>query len=257
MTLFHVKQKLLNGRPVVGIWNTLNSPKITQIFSFAGLDFQIIDFEHGPLDFNNLFNQVMACTSSTRCSPLLRIPANIDWMALQALDQGVHGLVIPHLENVNDICEFSSFTKYPPAGTRGFSPYTSAWKFDCSNTSTRTVSFNENILRVGIIESLPGLDSIDKFLELDLLDVYYFGAYDLSLALGKPGEPYDPSVLSHIQICIDKVNAANRFAGGFVPQSFVEVEQLLDMGIKFITYNVDSSILYSNVLSLVNRISSM
>ena len=63
MTIFHVKQKLLEGRPVVGIWNTLNSPRITQIFSCAGLDFQIIDFEHGPLDFNTLFNQVVAAYS--------------------------------------------------------------------------------------------------------------------------------------------------------------------------------------------------
>ena len=123
--------------------------------------------------------------------------------------------------------------------------------------TSHAISFNENILRVGIIESLAGLHAIDKFLELDLLDVYYFGAYDLSLALGKPGEPYDSSVLSHIQICIDKVNSANRFAGGFVPQSFVEVQKLLDMGIKFITYNVDSSILYSNVLSLVDHISGL
>ena len=33
-------------------------------------------------------------------------------MALQALDQGIQGLVIPHIENVDDIIEFSSFTKY-------------------------------------------------------------------------------------------------------------------------------------------------
>ena len=61
----------------------------------------------------------------------------------------------------------------------------------------------------------------------------------------------------HIQICIDKVNSANRFAGGFVRQSFVEVQKLLDMGIKFITYNVDSSILYSMKLSLVDHISGL
>lgn len=257
MSNFFVKQKLLEGKPVLGTWNTLNSPRITEILSCAGLDFQIIDFEHGPLDFNNLHNQILSCTSTNSCSPLVRIPSNVDWMALQSLDQGAHGVVIPHVDDVDDVCKFSSFTKYPPLGVRGFSPYTSSWNYDNSNSSSRIVSFNQNILRVGIVESLAGLQAIDKFLELDLLDVYYFGAYDLSLALGKPGDPYDSSVMSHIRKCIDLVNSANRYAGGFVPQSFIEVERLLDMGIKFVTYNVDSSILYSNVSSLVDRFSKL
>ena len=257
MSHFSVKQKLLDGKPVLGIWNTLNSPRVTEIFSCAGLDFQIIDFEHGPLDFNNLHNQVLACTSNNKCSPLLRIPSNTDWMVLQALDQGVQGIIVPHVECADDLSKFSSFTKYSPEGIRGFSPYTSAWKYDKTNASSRIVSFNQSILRVGIIESLPGLHSLEKFLELNLLDVYYFGAYDLSLAFGKPGDPYDSVVLSHIQQCIDMVNSANRFAGGFVPQSLVEVERLLDMGIKFVTYNVDSSILYSNVCSLADYFSRL
>jgi 2-keto-3-deoxy-L-rhamnonate aldolase RhmA len=43
------------------------------------------------------------------------------------------------------------------------------------------------------------------------------------------------------------VNGADKYAGGFVPQSKNEIQELLDMGMKFITYEVDSSIIHKHV----------
>ena len=44
----NIKTKLLNGSPVIGTWNTLSSPLLTESLAISGLDFQIIDLEHGP-----------------------------------------------------------------------------------------------------------------------------------------------------------------------------------------------------------------
>jgi len=43
------------------------------------------------------------------------------------------------------------------------------------------------------------------------------------------------------------VNSAGKYAGGFVPQNKDEIQELLDMGMKFITYEVDSSIIHKHV----------
>ena len=43
-----LKVKLSKGLPVLGTWNTLASPLVTEVFAQSGLDFQIIDLEHGP-----------------------------------------------------------------------------------------------------------------------------------------------------------------------------------------------------------------
>ena len=53
-----LKAKLNKGLPVLGTWNTLASPLVTEIFAQSGLDFQIIDLEHGPfiLDILHLHN---------------------------------------------------------------------------------------------------------------------------------------------------------------------------------------------------------
>ena len=91
------------------------------------------------------------------------------------------------------------------------------------------------------------LENLDVILEVDEIDVVYFGAYDLSQALGVPGETRHTSVLREIEHGLKKVNDNGKYAGGFVAQSKDDIKWLLDMGMRFITYEVDSSIVYKAV----------
>ena len=58
-------------------------------------------------------------------------------------------------------------------------------------------------------------------------------------------------VVSVIESAVSKAVSAGKCAGGFVPQSKDDVKWLLDIGIKLITYNVDSDILYRPVNEIV------
>ena len=98
-----------------------------------------------------------------------------------------------------------------------------------------------------IIESKEGLDNLDYILEIDEIDVVYFGAYDLSHALGVPGQTRHASLLKEIGNGVRKVSDKGIYAGGCVAQSKDDIKWLLDMGIRFITYEVDSSIVYRAV----------
>ncbi len=246
----NLRKKMRAGIPVIGTWNTLASPLATEAMAQAGFDFQIIDLEHGPFMLDRIHLQVSACESAGACTPLVRIPANHDWMALQALDQGAHGLVVPHINDLSDAKRLVSSIKYSPRGLRGFSPYTKGGGFSNRESSNYTTLSNKISLSVAIIESLDGINNVEEIASVDGLDVIYFGAYDLSQALGHPGEPRHPSVVEAIKNAASKVKSAGKFAGGFVPQSKDEIKWVLDMGLLFITYDVDSSILYRHVRGL-------
>lgn len=243
----NIKQKLLNGNPVLGTWNTLSSPLLTETLALSGLDFQIIDLEHGPFILDKINLHVSACENSTNCSPLVRIPSNKSWMALQALDQGAHGIVVPHIENRSDSQRLIESMKYHPSGQRGFTPFSKAGGFNSKKISKYLSYANESLLSVLIIESIEGLQKLDEILEVDGIDVVYFGAYDLSQALGYPGDLKNQLVVKSIQEGVDKVVKKGKFAGGFVPKSKDDINWLLDMGMRFITYEVDSSLIYSNM----------
>ena len=57
----YLKSKIKNQKPVIGTWNTIGSPLITEVLASAGFEFLIIDFEHGPFDIGNVHKYVNAC----------------------------------------------------------------------------------------------------------------------------------------------------------------------------------------------------
>jgi 4-hydroxy-2-oxoheptanedioate aldolase len=248
----NLKKKLLRGSAVLGTWNTLSSPLMTEILALSGLDFQIIDLEHGPFILDKIHIHVSACDSAKNCSPIVRIPANKDWMALQALDQGAHGIVVPHIENKTDAQKMIQSMKYHPAGFRGFTPFSKAGGFKNKDTSEYVDYANETLLSVVIIESKNALDRLEEILEIDEIDVVYFGAYDISQALGFPGEVKNIKVVKSIQKGVEAVIRSGKFAGGFVPQSKDDIKWLLDMGMRFITYEVDSSLIFKHMNSITD-----
>ena len=247
-----LNQKLISGKPVIGTWNTLASPLVTEVLAKSGLDFQIIDLEHGPFIMDKLHLHVSACENAPSCTPLVRIPSKENWMALQALDQGAHGVVIPHISSSEESIDFIKSIKYHPIGNRGFTPFSKAGGFNNRDTLSYVQNANNSILSIVIIESEEGLNNLDEILEVEGIDVVYFGAYDLSQALGCPGETKNNKVVKEIKKGVEKVNLMGKYAGGFVPKSKDDVKWLLDMEMKFITYEVDSSIIYSKVSDVSN-----
>lgn len=247
LTTNSLKKKLLDGKPVIGTWNTLASPLVTEVFAQAGMDFQIIDLEHGPFILDQIHLHVSACENGTDCTPIVRVPACEDWMILQAMDQGAGGVVVPHVTDRKSACLVSSSTRYFPKGSRGFTPFSKAGGFNNVKTQRHVSTSNSETLTVVIIESKEGLDNLDEILSVEGIDIVYFGAYDLSQALGCPGETKNQIVIDAIQQGVKLVNSYGKWAGGFVPQSNDDIRWLLDMGMRFITYEVDSSIIHTHV----------
>jgi len=242
-----LKKKLEYGNPVLGTWNTLGAPLGTEVLAQSGLDFQIIDLEHGPFMLDQIHSQVSACENFSDCTPLVRVPANEEWMVLQALDQGAHGVVVPHIQNKVEAKKLVSSVKYHPSGKRGFTPFSKAGGFTNRHTDNYLRHANDTTLSVVIIESKEGLENLDEIVAVNNVDIIYFGAYDLSQALGYPGKVRHPEVVKAIRQGVDVVSSQGKWAGGFVPQSKDDIKWLLDIGMRFITYEVDSSILYAHM----------
>ena len=55
-----LKERLRKGETVVGTWSVIPSPTVAEIAASAGLDFMIIDLEHGPFSFKDAQDMVRA-----------------------------------------------------------------------------------------------------------------------------------------------------------------------------------------------------
>ena len=249
-----LKEKISNKEPVIGTWNTIAAPLFTEVLARSGFDFIIIDFEHGPFQIEKTSDYVNACLIYD-CSPIIRIPHNASWMSLQVLDQGAHGVMLPGARDKLGVDKFIRQIKFEPQGERGFSPFTKSGGFANDDLNYKQKA-NELTTTIIIIENLEGINNLDEILELELIDIIYFGAYDLSQDLGFAGEIYNEKLLSIVKPSIQKVLNADKYAGGFVPQNTDEIKLVQDLGINFLTYNVDSSIVYNSVKKNIDMFKS-
>ncbi len=51
------------GPPLHGIWRILPSPALSEILAQSGLDFQILDREHGGYGYESLFADIIPCAT--------------------------------------------------------------------------------------------------------------------------------------------------------------------------------------------------
>lgn len=244
-----LKAKLAAGQTVMGVWSIIPSPVVVEIFALSGIDFVILDMEHGIFDVGALDNCIRACEAGG-ATPLVRIPGLNSSAAQWALDLGAYGIVAPQVKNKGEAEVVISMAKYAPLGSRGYNPFTRAAKY-ANPPDNRSGKLNNDFsLTCVIIENETALANLDFICEIPQLDVVYMGIYDLAVALGCDGNTKDPHVMGVVELAISRIRLAGKNAGMMV-SSQQEVEKALALGANFLVYSVDTSLIRNTVASTV------
>jgi len=233
-----VREKLSHGKTVYGVWSIIPSPFITEVISFAKFDFQIFDMEHGGYDFGTLDTAVRTAENNG-CSPFVRVPG-LDAVATQrALDLGAHGIIFPQVQSPHDTLAAVQMTKYAPRGHRGFNPFTRGSNYSINNGELKNRNFDDFAFASIIVENKSAANSLDAILETKDLEIVYLGAYDMSVALGQPGDMTNPELLRFIEDSVVKIRKAGKVAG-VMAQNPTDMKRFADLGANFIVVGVDS-----------------
>lgn len=235
-----LKEKLESGLSVIGTWAVVPSAVLTDIIASSGLDFIIIDSEHGPISFETAQTMAIAC-ESRGVSPVMRVAGTVEGDILKALDLGVHCVQIPNITSGEDAARAVRLAKYPPEGNRGFSPFTRAGDYSRAQARELTAAGNSNVLLAIHIEGKEAIHNIDEILKIPELDIVFVGIFDISKSLGIPGDVENPKVITILEDLTRKISRAGKYPGTIAnePQ---DLQKLLYYGIKYITYSVDCSV---------------
>jgi len=256
MQNIHLKERLRGGETVIGTFSGIPSPSLVEAIGHSGLDFIVIDSEHGPVEMQTAENIVRAA-EITGMAPIIRVPGNESHLILRALDIGAHGVQVPHVSTREEAESAVEYSKYHPQGQRGLSPFTRAGKYGLTaeNHASRT---NENVIVVVNIEGVEGVKNLNKIASIPEIDVIFIGPYDLSQSLGKPGQVDDPEVVSFIQDSVELIKSRGKACGSFA-KDMKYVEILADCGVQYITYMVDSAMIlqgYRNFRELFDKLNT-
>src|ERR1044071_3424092 len=107
-----LREKLAADQPTYGLWVSLESPAITEIAVALGLDWVVIDAEHGHLDWKEIAEHIRA-TARSETVALVRLPELNCGAIKRALDIGADGIVIPFVETAEQLRQAVRFARYP------------------------------------------------------------------------------------------------------------------------------------------------
>lgn len=234
---------------MVGTWCILPSAASANVVAKAGLDFIIIDMEHGAMNFETALGMVMAAQTEG-CSAIIRVMRNDESLVLRALETGADGVMVPHIEKVSEAVAFASYAKYPPEGKRGFSPYARACGY-CSSEGV-TKKQNKKVLTAILLEDAEAIKMAGDFALQKGVDAVYIGTYDLSSSLGVPGKTNDSKVLVILKEAVAKIRKAGKVAG-CMAHNPEEIKILKAMGVNLILYSVDTFALFSHFEKITTK----
>jgi 4-hydroxy-2-oxoheptanedioate aldolase len=169
------RSRLAAREPLYGAWSAIPSPLSVRLLAAAGLDYVVIDLQHGGATEHDL----PAMTDAIRlagAAPVGRVrhahPADIG----RALDLGCEGVIVPNVDSAAQARDVASAVRYPPAGRRSAGGVLAASDPFC----------------LVMVESAEAVASLDDTLAVDGVDGIYVGPRDLSFSLGCELDPDDP-----------------------------------------------------------------
>jgi len=246
-----LRNKLLSGNPVLGTWQIVPSIELTEVICSSHLDFIVIDMEHGPISFETAQKMIIVC-ENMGVTPLVRVSSVSESEILKSLDIGAHGIHIPNIKNISEIRDIVKYSKYSPDGQRGFSPYTRAGNYNAEKSIDLIKNANSNLLNIIHLENKDCFENIDELLEIDGIDIYFIGLFDLSNSLGLPGDIENSIVLNFLKKLVKKIKSKNKSIGT-ISTSANFTNKLLDLGIDYITYSVDCDVIRKSYIKIIQN----
>jgi 4-hydroxy-2-oxoheptanedioate aldolase len=245
----YLQKKLVKNQQTIGTWNIINSPMLVDVIASTGIDFIIIDAEHGSFSYETAQTLVSIC-QSYQVSPIMRVGEINENLILRALDIGMHGVQLPNIQTAEDAQMFVQYAKYPPTGIRGFSPYTKAGLYDVNNSKTMPKNANNNTLLIVNIEDEIGLKNLDSIAKIDGIDVIFIGLFDLSKSLGIPGDINNKEVMNRLDEAV-KIIHNNQKKVGSIASTLEMLKILKNKRLDYITYSVDTGVIKESYLNTI------
>ena len=91
-----LKARLKAGEKLLGAWTMSTSPDNAEVMAQTGIDFVLMDHEHGQATLPDAIAQLRAM-KGTDCAGLMRVPWNDMVFIKRALDAGIHGVMVPQV----------------------------------------------------------------------------------------------------------------------------------------------------------------
>ncbi len=239
----HTKRQLAAGKLALGMGvRQARTVDIAAIGKTCGFDWLFIDMEHSSLDVDTAA-QIAAAALPVGITPIVRVPGKEHHHASRLLDSGAQGIVVPHVDTVEEARRAVSYCKYPPVGHRSVAGAQPQFAFQTVAVGESTQIVNAETLAVVMLETPTAIDHADAIAAVPGLDVILIGTNDLCAEMGIPGQFTDPRVEQAYRnvIAACRKHGVHPGMGGVYEPKLMQ--KFIGLGMRFILSGSDLSFL--------------
>jgi 2-keto-3-deoxy-L-rhamnonate aldolase RhmA len=218
------------------------SVETAKIFEAGGFDWLFIDMEHNSMSIETS-SELSVGAHDTGIAALVRVPENQYWMATRALDGGAQGIIMPHVDTVEQAREVVRQLRYPPVGRRSISSMQVHVNFRSMLVGELTKHLDENFLIAIMLETVESIENCEVIAAVDGIDVIMIGGNDLCLDMGIPGDVMNERVVKAFERVAAACKKHGRHAGLGGVRKPEELKVYFDMGYRFILAANDVTLL--------------
>lgn len=234
------KARLQAGETVYGCFNSLNEPRLVELYGYQRWDYMVFDGEHASLEPRDVENLTRAA-QLMGFTPLVRATTNAQPTILRYLDTGAMGVIVPWVNTPQEAEAVVRAVKYFPRGLRGLAGSRAADYGQTMPLSEYSAQANAETLVVVQCESPTAVENAAAIAAIDGVDVVFVGPTDLSQSMGLTGQTEHPDVIAAIDRVIAAVTPAGK-AVGIMVRSAESAIFWRERGVRFIATSMEGLI---------------
>jgi 2-keto-3-deoxy-L-rhamnonate aldolase RhmA len=241
-----IAQKLRDPHPHIGTWLSLGSSVVAELAADCGLEWVLLDLEHGFGSEDALLTQLQALRGGSTAA-IVRLGGLEPDLILHALDRGAGGIMVPHVSSAAEAEACVQAAHYPPRGHRGYSRSTRSHGYGLSADPGPPPVVMTQIETIAGVENAPAIAAVDG------VDVLFVGPSDLKFDLRTRTEPSP----YNFEECLTRVAAAAAGHGktcGILVRDHADLPTLRDLGFTVLAVDSDLGILRAHYQTLVKLV---
>jgi 2-dehydro-3-deoxyglucarate aldolase/4-hydroxy-2-oxoheptanedioate aldolase len=245
-----LRRKLSADEPTHGLWVTLEAPAVSEMAAALGLDWIVIDAEHGALDWRDIAAHLRAVVRS-RTAALVRLVENDRGLIKRALDLGADGVVLPRIETPEELARAVAAAHYPPEGCRGLgAERATGWG---RAVASHAAEANAHVIVAPIVETVAAGRNIDGLLAVPGADLFQLGPADYSADAGFRGQWEGPGVAEALLAVKDAIRAAGKPCG-ILARDAADLALRTEQGFRFLGLGMDASLLLVGIEAMLRSL---
>ena len=190
----------------------VSNPGAVTMIATAGLDYFILDMEHGPFDWSDMAAMI-GTARGVGIKPIVRIPEIRRETVLKPLDAGAAGLLVPMVDTVEQAKEIVRHAKYAPQGQRGTALRRGHSDYGKNPPVEYMARANDETTIAIQIESREAVKNAEALAAVPGIDALFIGPFDLSVDMGLTGQASDPQMREAYSTVLAAAKAAGKVAG--------------------------------------------